>query len=54
MIRTSNDEAAGVGDTMGEVILNNEIANRATSEVLGLKVYDLSSEPWDGRYNIRN
>ena len=43
MIRTSNDEAAGVGDTIGEVILNNEIANRATSEVLGLKkVYDLS------------
>ena len=43
MIRTSNDEAAGVGDTIGEVILNNEIANRATSNVLGLKkVYDLS------------
>lgn len=43
MIRTSNDEAAGVGDTIGEVILNNEEANRATSKVLGLKkVYDLS------------
>ena len=43
MIRTSNDDAAGAGATIGEVILNNELATRATSKVLGLKkVYDLS------------
>jgi LmbE family N-acetylglucosaminyl deacetylase len=42
MIRTSNDEAAGKGNTMGEVIVNNEIATEATSRELGLKkVYDL-------------
>lgn len=42
MIRTSNDDAAGIGKTMGEVIVNNEIATEATSQALGLKkVYDL-------------
>lgn len=42
MIRTSNDDAAGRGATVGEVIRNNEIANEATSKVLGMKkVYDL-------------
>ena len=42
MIRTTNDDAAGIGKTPGEVILNNEISNKATSKVLGLKkVYDL-------------
>lgn len=42
MIRTSNDDAAGTGNTMGEVIVNNEIATEATTKALGLKkVYDL-------------
>jgi LmbE family N-acetylglucosaminyl deacetylase len=42
MIRTSNDDAAGRGATVGVVIRNNEIANEATSKVLGMKkVYDL-------------
>jgi len=42
MIRTSNDDAAGTGNTIGEKVLNNEIANEATSKVLGLKkVYNL-------------
>jgi len=42
MIRTSNDDAAGVGATVGEIVRNNEIATEATSKVLGLKkVYDL-------------
>lgn len=42
MIRTSNDDAAGMGKTVGEIVLNNEISNEATSKVLGLKkVYDL-------------
>ncbi|MFN5422196.1 MAG: PIG-L deacetylase family protein, partial [bacterium] len=42
MIRTSNDDAAGVGKSVGEIVLNNEISNEATSTVLGLtKVYDL-------------
>tara|TARA_B100000965_G_scaffold400355_1_gene422107 strand:- start:19 stop:1026 length:1008 start_codon:yes stop_codon:yes gene_type:complete len=42
MIRTSNDDAAGRGVTIGEIIQNNEVANQATSKVLGLKkVYDL-------------
>lgn len=42
MIRTSNDDAAGVGKTDGERVLNNEWANVATANALGLKkVYDL-------------
>ena len=42
LIRTSNDDHAGRGDTVGEVILNNERDNFKTAEALGLKkVYDL-------------
>lgn len=42
MIRTSNDDVAGVGKTLGERVLNNENDNEATAKVLGLKkVYDL-------------
>ena len=42
MIRTSNDDAAGAGNTVGERVLNNELANEATAKVLGIKkVYDL-------------
>lgn len=42
MIRTSNDDAAGAGNSVGEIVLNNEISNEATSKALGLKkVYDL-------------
>lgn len=42
MIRTTNDDAAGAGKTVGEIVLNNEMANQATSQVLGMKkVYDL-------------
>jgi LmbE family N-acetylglucosaminyl deacetylase len=42
LIRTSNDDAAGAGSTMGEVVVNNEIATAATAKELGIKkVYDL-------------
>lgn len=42
LIRTSNDEAAGKGDTMGERVLNNEKDNDEVARVLGLKkVYSL-------------
>lgn len=42
LIRTSNDDHAGRGSTVGEVILNNEKDNAKVAEVLGLsKVYDL-------------
>ncbi len=42
LIRTSNDDHAGLGDTVGEVILNNERDNFKVAEALGLeKVYDL-------------
>jgi len=42
LIRTSNDDAAGTGKTMGEVVVNNEIATAATAKELGIKkVYDL-------------
>ncbi|SMO81201.1 PIG-L deacetylase family protein [Fodinibius sediminis] len=42
LIRTSNDEKAGRGDSRGEVIVNNEKSNEAVAEVLGLeKTYDL-------------
>jgi LmbE family N-acetylglucosaminyl deacetylase len=43
LIRTTNDDAAGIGKTRGEVILNNERDNNAVAKALGLeKVYDLS------------
>jgi LmbE family N-acetylglucosaminyl deacetylase len=42
LIRTSNDEMAGRGATMGEVVLNNEKDNFAVARALGLgKVFDL-------------
>ena len=42
LIRTTNDEMAGLGATPGEVILNNERDNFAVAKRMGLhKVYDL-------------
>ena len=42
LIRTTNDEMAGRGATVGEVILNNEKDNFAVARKMGLKkVYDL-------------
>lgn len=42
LIRTSNDEKAGSGDTIGEVIDNNTKDNEAVAEALGLEeTYDL-------------
>ncbi|MEX0360409.1 MAG: PIG-L deacetylase family protein [Allomuricauda sp.] len=42
LIRTSNDDHAGRGATMGEVIYNNEKDNERVAKALGLsKVYDL-------------
>lgn len=37
LIRTTNDEAAGKGNSMGERVLNNEIDNEALVKVFGLK-----------------
>jgi LmbE family N-acetylglucosaminyl deacetylase len=43
LIRTSNDEAAGKGNTMGEKVINNEKDNDEVAKVLGLKkVYSLN------------
>lgn len=42
LIRTSNDDSAGTGDTVGEVIRNNEKDNENVADVLGLEeTYDL-------------
>ena len=42
LIRTSNDEAAGAGATVGEVVLNNERDNFEVARLMGLdKVFDL-------------
>ncbi|WP_257658983.1 PIG-L deacetylase family protein [Parapedobacter lycopersici] len=42
MIQTSNDDATGVGNTVAEQILNNEISTNAAAKALGLKkVYNL-------------
>lgn len=42
MIRTTNDDVAGAGSTLGERVLYNENDNEAVSKLLGLtKVYDL-------------
>jgi LmbE family N-acetylglucosaminyl deacetylase len=42
LIRTTNDEMAGRGATVGEVVLNNEKDNFAVARKMGLKkVYDL-------------
>ena len=43
LIRTTNDDAAGAGASMGERVLNNEKDNAKVAEVLGLKkTYDLN------------
>src|SRR6185295_19533757 len=43
LIRTSNDDAAGAGESMGARVLNNETDNEAVAKVLGLKkVYSLN------------
>ena len=43
LIRTTNDDAAGAGATMGERVLNNEKDNAAVAKVLGMKkTYDLN------------
>lgn len=42
LIRTTNDDHAGKGDTFGELIGNNERDNEAVAKALGLKkTYDL-------------
>src|SRR5687768_4802635 len=42
LIRTTNDDHAGRGETVGDVIRNNDDDNRAVARVLGLKkVFDL-------------
>jgi LmbE family N-acetylglucosaminyl deacetylase len=42
LIRTSNDDAAGTGKSLGERVLNNEHSNEAFAKSLGLKkIYDL-------------
>lgn len=42
LIRTTNDDAAGSGKSMGERVLNNEVSNEAFAKVMGFKkVYDL-------------
>ncbi|MBI3694048.1 MAG: PIG-L family deacetylase [Acidobacteria bacterium] len=42
LIRTTNDEMAGRGRTMGQVVLNNENDNFAVARLMGLsKVFDL-------------
>jgi LmbE family N-acetylglucosaminyl deacetylase len=42
LIRTTNDDAAGAGNSTGERVLNNEKSNNAFAASLGLKkVYDL-------------
>jgi LmbE family N-acetylglucosaminyl deacetylase len=55
LIRTSNDEAAGIGATMGERILNNERDNFEVAKVLGLKkTFDLNySNHRMDEYNIQ-
>jgi LmbE family N-acetylglucosaminyl deacetylase len=55
LIRTSNDEAAGTGRSMGERVLNNEKDNEAVAKVLGLKkTYDLNySNHRMDEYNIQ-
>jgi LmbE family N-acetylglucosaminyl deacetylase len=43
LIRTTNDDSAGVGESMGVKVLNNEKDNEAVAKVLGLKnVYSLN------------
>jgi LmbE family N-acetylglucosaminyl deacetylase len=55
LIRTTNDEAAGKGASMGERVLNNEKDNEEVAKVLGLKkVYSLNySNHRMDEYNIQ-
>ncbi len=55
LIRTTNDEAAGKGNSMGERVLNNERDNEEVARVLGLKkVYSLNySNHRMDEYNIQ-
>jgi len=42
LIRTTNDDHAGIGETVGDVIKNNDSDNKAVAKALGLKkVFDL-------------
>ena len=42
LIRTSNDDHAGAGETIGDVVKNNDLDNKAVAKALGLKkVFDL-------------
>jgi LmbE family N-acetylglucosaminyl deacetylase len=56
LIRTSNDDAAGGGRSMGERVLNNERDNEEVAKVLGLKkVYSLNySNHRMDEYNIQD
>jgi LmbE family N-acetylglucosaminyl deacetylase len=56
LIRTSNDDAAGKGNSMGERVLNNEKDNEEVARVLGLKkVYSLNySNHRMDEYNIQD
>lgn len=56
LIRTSNDDAAGSGNSLGERVLNNERDNEAVAWVLGLKkAYDLNYQNHRmDEYNIQD
>lgn len=56
LIRTSNDDAAGSGNSLGERVLNNEKDNEAVAKVLGLKkTYDLNYQNHRmDEYNIQD
>jgi LmbE family N-acetylglucosaminyl deacetylase len=56
LIRTSNDDAAGSGNNLGERVLNNELDNEAVAKVLGLKkTYDLNYQNHRmDEYNIQD
>jgi LmbE family N-acetylglucosaminyl deacetylase len=56
LIRTSNDDAAGSGNSLGERVLHNEQDNEAVAKVLGLKkTYDLNYQNHRmDEYNIQD
>ena len=56
LIRTSNDDAAGAGASMGERVYNNEKDNEAVAKLLGLKkVYSLNyNNHRMDQYNIQD
>lgn len=42
LIRTSNDDHAGAGETIGDIVKNNQVSNELVARALGLKkVFDL-------------